>query len=384
MNNMISENVQKIELSGIRKFYNKVSEVPDAISLTLGQPDFDVPGKVKEAMIKAIQENKTEYTTNAGIDELREEISKHLEGYGVHYNMNEICLTVGGSEAIMSVFTALINKGDKVLVPTPAYPAYESCVKLIGGEVVNYSLTEEFSIDFKVLEMLIAREQPKIIILSFPSNPTGAVMTKNDRDKLYEILKDKNITIISDEIYNAIRYEGDYYSIAQYSELNDKVIFIGGFSKTFSMTGLRLGYVCANKKFMDSIMKVHQYTVSCAASISQYGALEGLKSCLSDVEYMKNQFEKRRDFVYDSLVRLGFEVVKPKGAFYIFPSIKKFNLSSEEFCERLLREGKVAVVPGSAFGVGGEGYMRMSYSYSIEQLQQSFERIEKWLVVNSL
>ena len=383
MNNMISENVQKIEISGIRKFYNKVAEVPDAISLTLGEPDFAVPGKVKEAMIRAIEENKTGYTANAGIPELREAISRYLGGHGIHYNMNEICLTVGGSEALMSVFTAIIDKKDKVLIPTPAYPAYESCVKLIGGEVVNYPLTEDFSIDFEALEKQIAEEKPKAIILSFPSNPTGVVMTKNDRDKLYEILKDKNITIITDEIYNAISYEGDYYSIAQYSELKEKVILVGGFSKTFSMTGLRIGYVCANKQYMDSIMKVHQYTVSCAASISQYGALEGLESCLGDVEYMKNQFEKRRDFVYGRLVELGFEVVKPKGAFYIFPSIKRFNVTSEEFCERLLREGKVAAVPGSAFGPGGEGYMRISYSYSLEQLREAFYRIEKWLKNNS-
>jgi len=383
MENYISENVQKIEISGIRKFYNKVAEVPDAISLTLGEPDFAVPGKVKEAMIRAIEENKTGYTANAGIPELREAISRYLGGHDIHYNMNEICLTVGGSEALMSVFTAIIDKKDKVLIPTPAYPAYESCVKLIGGEVVNYPLTEDFSIDFEALEKQIAEEKPKAIILSFPSNPTGVVMTKNDRDKLYEILKDKNITIITDEIYNAISYEGDYYSIAQYSELKEKVILVGGFSKTFSMTGLRIGYVCANKRYMDSIMKVHQYTVSCAASISQYGALEGLESCLGDVEYMKNQFEKRRDFVYGRLVELGFEVVKPKGAFYIFPSIKKFNVTSEEFCESLLREGKVAVVPGSAFGAGGEGYMRISYSYSLEQLREAFDRIEKWLNNNS-
>ena len=384
MDNMISEKVQKVEISGIRKFYNKVAEVPDAISLTLGEPDFHVPSKVKEAMIKSIEENKTGYTANAGILELREEVSKYLESYGIHYNPQEICLTVGGSEALMSVFTSLINKGDKVLIPTPAYPAYESCVKIIGGKVVNYSLTEGFSVDFQVLEKIIYEEKPKIIVLSFPSNPTGMVMTKDDRDKLYEILKDKNITILTDEIYNAISYESNYYSISQYSELSERVVLIGGFSKTFSMTGLRLGYVCANERFMKSIMKVHQYTVSCPSSISQYGALEGLRSCLEDVEYMKNQFQLRRDFVYDRLVELGFDVVKPNGAFYIFPSIKKFNITSEEFCERLLREGKVAAVPGSAFGAGGEGYIRISYSYSLEQLREGICRMEKWLAANNM
>jgi len=381
MNNIISENVQKIEISGIRKFYNKVAEVPDAISLTLGQPDFNVPMKVKEAVVKALEENKTGYTANAGLIELREEISKYLRGIDIKYKPQEICLTIGGSEALMSVFTALINKGDKVLIPTPAYPAYESCVKLLGGEIENYNLTKEFTIDFKSLERLIVEKSPKILVLSFPSNPTGTILTKCDRNKLYEILKDKNITIITDEIYNAICYEGEYYSIAQYSELKDKVILIGGFSKTFSMTGLRLGYVCAGSAFMDSIMKVHQYGVSCAPSIVQYGALEGLKSCLPDVEYMKNQFEKRRDYVYKRLVELGFEVVKPRGAFYIFPSITKFNLTSEAFCESLLREGKVAVVPGNAFGEGGEGYIRISYSYSLEELKRAFDRIEEWLAI---
>ena len=376
----ISNNVNSIELSGIRKFYNKVVKVEGAISLTLGQPDFPVPFWIKEAMIEAINENKTVYTSNAGVLELRQEISDFLSNQGISYDSDEICVTVGGSEGLMDVFAAFINPKDKVLIPTPAYPAYESCVKLLGGEVINYDLNkEDFSIDFLKLKGIIQREKPKLLVLSYPSNPTGAVLSEEARNKLYEIVKNEDIIIVTDEMYSCLCFEDNYYSIAQFKDIKDKVVVVNGFSKMFSMTGLRIGYVCAVSKYMESIIKIHQYNVSCAPSIAQYGVLQGLRHCMKDVKHMKAEFIHRRDYVYERLIKLGFEVKLPKGAFYIFPSIKKFACNSEEFCDKLLQQSKVAVVPGSAFGKGGEGYMRISYAYSQEQLKEAFDRIEKIL-----
>lgn len=382
MDNLISDNVKSIQISGIRKFYNKLSEYPDAISLTLGQPDFNVPDSIKAAMIKAINENKTAYTSNAGIKELREEIVKLLEGYNINFDPSEVCITVGGSEAILDVLTVLLNSEDSILIPTPAYPAYESCARIAGGRVVNYELNEDFSINLKSLNTAIHKYNPKLLLLSYPSNPTGAVLNKEQRDALHDIIKENDIYVISDEIYSSIVFEDNYYSVAQYSDIIDKIILIGGFSKMFSMTGLRIGYVCAKDEIMKEIMKVHQYNVSCAPSISQYGALNGLKYCIEDVEIMRDEFKKRRDYCIDRLNSMGIQVSKPQGAFYIFPSILKFGMDSNTFCERLLSEAKIAVVPGSAFGKGGEGFMRISYSYSINELNEGFNRIENWIINN--
>lgn len=375
----ISNYVQNIEISGIRKFFNKVAKYPEAISLTLGQPDFNVPEGIKEALIRAIEENKTGYTSNIGIIELREEIRNYLKNFHIDFNVDEICLTVGGSEALFDTFTALLNPGDKVLIPSPGYPAYGSCSKLLGAIPINYNLGEDFKLNIEEIEEKISKEKPKILILSFPSNPTGANLSKEHRDKLYKLIKEKDILVISDEIYSSLCFEEEYYSLCQFKDIKDKIILVSGFSKMFSMTGLRIGYVCAEEKYMKHIMKVHQYNTSCAPSIVQWAVVEGLKNCLPDVEYMKKEFISRRDYVYNRLIDLGFKVNLPKGAFYIFPSIKKFNMSSDEFCERLLKEGNVAIVPGSAFGKGGEGYVRISYAYSMEQLKEALDRIEQWI-----
>lgn len=376
---LISKNVKNIEISGIRKFYNKVINYDNVISLTLGQPDFKVPKSIKKALIESINEDKTTYTSNAGIVELREEISKYLKTMDIKYSKEEICITVGGSEGLMSVFTTLLNEEDKVLIPEIAYPAYDSCIKLCGGKSIEYKLREDFSIDLDYLANLIKKESPKVMVMSYPSNPTGAVLSMNQRDRLHEIIKENNIIVISDEIYSSLCFEDKYYSLAQFEDIKDKVILVSGFSKMFSMTGLRIGYVCASKFFMDSIIKVHQYGVSCATSICQWGAYAGLKYCMDDVKYMKNEFKKRRDYVYNRLQSLGFKSYMPQGAFYIFVSIKDNFLSSEEFCERLLKEARVATVPGSAFGKGGEGYMRISYAYSMEELEEALNRIEKFV-----
>lgn len=375
----MNNNVKNIEISGIRKFYNEVVKYDNALSLTLGQPDFNVPNAVKMAMIKALEDNKTEYTANAGLVELREEICNYLNNLNIKYKVDEVCVTVGGSEGLYSAFQAILNPGETILIPSIAYPAYKAIGDLIGAKVIEYKLKDDFTIDIKHLKKLLEENNVKAMVVSYPSNPTGALMTKELRDELYNIVKDEEMFIVSDEIYASLCYDEEYYSISQYEELKDRIIFIGGFSKMFSMTGLRIGFVCGVKNVIKEITKVHQYNVSCAASVAQYGALEGLRSSMADVEYMRQEFEKRRDFVYDKLLKLGFHCNKPKGAFYIFPSIKKFGMKSEEFCMKLLSEEKVACVPGNAFGEAGDEYMRISYSYSIEQLEDALSRIESFI-----
>lgn len=374
----MNENLNKVKISGIRKFYNEVQKVEGAISLTLGQPDFNLPISIRDGLINAINENKTTYTSNAGIVELREEICKYLFLKDIKYKKEEICITVGGSEALFNIFTALLNKDDKVLIPTPAYPAYESIVTLLGGEVINYSLDEEFKINVNDIEQKIKNMNIKYLVLSLPSNPTGAILSKEEKEKLIKIITENDIIVISDEIYESLCYD-EYYSVAQCNEIKDKIIYVGGFSKMFSMTGLRIGYYACSEKLMNEIIKVHQYNVSCAPSICQWAVYKGLKEGLEDVEKMKKVFSKRKTLVVTRLKEMGLDVVTPKGAFYVFPSIKKFNMTSEEFALRLLYEEKVACVPGTAFGKGGEGYLRMSYCYSDEELLESLNRIEKFI-----
>lgn len=374
----MNENLNKVKISGIRKFYNEVQNVEGAISLTLGQPDFNLPISIKEGLISAINENKTTYTSNLGIVELREEICKYLSIKDINYNKEEICITVGGSEALFDIFTTLLNKKDKVLIPTPAYPAYESIVTLLGGEVINYSLDEEFKINVNDIENKIKSMNIKYLVLSLPSNPTGAILSKEEKEKLIKVIIENDIIVISDEIYESLCYE-EYYSVAQCHEIKDKIIYVGGFSKMFSMTGLRIGYYACSEKLMNEIIKVHQYNVSCAPSICQWAVYKGLKEGLEDVYNMKKTFNKRKELVVNRLKEIGVDVITPKGAFYVFPSIKKFNMTSEEFALRLLYEEKVACVPGTAFGIGGEGYLRISYCYSDEELLEGLNRIEKFI-----
>lgn len=371
-------NLKNVKISGIRKFYNEVKKIDGAISLTLGQPDFPVPKVVKEALINAVNEDKTVYTENAGILPLRKEISQYLMKRGIDYSADEICITVGGSEAIFTILTALINEGDNVLIPTPAYPAYENIVNILGGNVVSYGLNDDFSINIENLKALIKENQIKVLVLSLPSNPLGTILTKEEKDELIKIIANNNIFVVTDEIYESLIYE-EYYSVAEEKEILDKVIYISGFSKMFSMTGLRVGYFAAQKQLMDEIMKVHQYNVSCATSICQWAALEGLRNGLDDVENMRNVLRERKDYVISELRNMGLEVNEPKGAFYVFPSIKKFNMSSEEFCLKLLNEEKIACVPGSSFGIGGEGYIRISYCYSMEELKKALLGLKKFI-----
>ncbi|AIY81429.1 aminotransferase class I/II-fold pyridoxal phosphate-dependent enzyme [Clostridium botulinum] len=374
----MNNRVEKIQISGIRRFYEKVQKVEGAISLTIGQPDFNVPIDIKKAMIAAIEEDKTTYTSNSGIEPLRLEISKYLKNFNINYNKDEICITVGGSEGLYSVLSAILNEGDKILIPSPAYPAYESISNIIGADVINYSLNDDFTLNIDEVRKKIKAQNVKYLLISFPSNPTGAILSKENKGELIKLIKENDITVITDEMYSAIIFD-EYHSVAQDDEILDKVIYVSGFSKIFSMTGLRIGYVACKSKFMKEIMKVHQYAVSCAPSIVQWGALEGLKKSLGDVEIMKESFKLRKEYCIKRLEDMGIEVVDPKGAFYIFPSIKKFNMTSEEFCTRLLNEEKLACVPGDAFGKLGEGYMRISYCYSEEVLCKAFNRLEKFI-----
>ena len=374
----MNKNLKNVEISGIRKFYNEVQKVKGAISLTLGQPDFKIPKSIEEGLINAIKDGKTTYTANSGIYELRKEISNYLKELDIKYHEDEVCITVGGSEGLFSIFTALLNEGDKVLIPTPAYPAYESIVKLLGGQVVNYNLNSDFSLNIEEIEKLIVENSIKYMILSLPSNPTGSILSKEERDSLIKTIEKYNIIIITDEIYEAICFE-EYYSIAQIESIRDKVVYVSGFSKMFSMTGLRVGYICAPDKIMKEIMKVHQYNVTCATSISQWAVYEGLLNGKSDIKRMKDTFKLRKQYIISELKDMGLEVIEPKGSFYVFPSIKKFKMTSNEFSMRLLNEKKLACVPGDAFGKGGEGYIRISYCYSDEELKEAMKRLRLFI-----
>ena len=300
----MNKRVEKIQISGIRRFAEKVKKVEGAISLTIGQPDFNVPIAVASGMINAVETNKTSYTSNAGIDELREEICTYLRNFNIKYNEDEVCITVGGSEGLFSVFFALMNTGDKILIPGPAYPAYENISTMIGADVVHYRLNDDFTINIDEIKNKLDTEDIRYLMLSFPSNPTGAILTKDQRDELIEIIKEREITVITDEMYASIIFD-EYYSVAQCDSIRDKVIFVGGFSKMFSMTGLRIGYVACSDIYMKEIMKVHQYGVSCAPSIAQYGALEGLKKAMKDVEKMKESFERRKNYCIKRLKELN-------------------------------------------------------------------------------
>ncbi|MGL5243894.1 MAG: pyridoxal phosphate-dependent aminotransferase [Sarcina sp.] len=374
----MNKNIKNIEISGIRKFFNKVNNYPNAISLTLGQPDFDVPQKIKDAIINSLNSGESKYTPNAGIMQLREGISDFLKTLNINYNKDEVMLTVGGSEGLFISMISLLNENDGILIPSIAYPAYESIAKLIGAKVITYELNDDFSVNITSLKEGI-KKGGKTLILSYPCNPTGALLSKECRDNLVDVIKNNDIYVIADEIYASLCFEDKYYSVAQCDEISDKIIYVSGFSKMFAMPGLRLGYICCKKQLYDEILKVHQYDVSCATSIVQWGALEGLKSCLNDVEAMKKSFKERMEFVYNELLDMGVEVIKPNGAFYIFPSIKSYGMTSEEFCDRLLKEKGVACVPGNAFGVGGEGFIRISYCYSIEELKIALSRIREFL-----
>ena len=381
MESWINPSAAGIEISGIRKFHNLVSNCKDAISLTIGQPDFNTPDHIKNAAINAINCNKTTYTHNAGLIELRYAISSYIKSkYELSYNPEtEIIVTCGASEAIDAALRAILSPGSEVILPAPAYPGYEPIIKLCSAVPV---LVDTSSSNFILTAELIEKNitaKTRCIILPYPSNPTGVVMPSEELKRISDLIASKNIFILSDEIYSEIIFSQKHNSIAKYEQIRDKVIVVNGLSKSHSMTGWRIGFLFAPENIAKHILKVHQYNVTCASTISQYAALEAVTAGYNDPVPMKNEFQKRRDFVYEYLCRIGFDVIKPEGAFYIFPSIKKFKLSSFDFAVRLLYEAGVAVVPGDAFSKYGEGYIRISYACSMEVLESALKKTDQFV-----
>ncbi len=382
MRNVLSKKIVDIQPSGIRKFFDVVSEMPGAISLGVGEPDFDTPYVVREEGIYALEQGKTYYTANAGLKELREEISIYLNRkYGLDYESDkEIVVTVGGSEGIDLALRCMINPGDEVLIPQPCFVSYAPCAVMADATPVYINLKEEN--EFKLTKEELAAsitDKTKILMLAYPSNPTGAIMTKEELEELVPIIIEHDLYVISDEIYSELTYDNKHCSIASLPGMKERTIVINGFSKSFAMTGWRLGYACGPKNIMEQVLKLHQFAIMCAPTNSQFAAVEALRNCDDDVNKMVEAYNQRRRFLIHQLKEIGIECFEPYGAFYIFPSIKKFGMSSEEFANRLLQEQKLAVIPGTAFGACGEGFVRISYAYSIENLKVGLDRIKKFI-----
>lgn len=383
MRNPLSDKITTIKPSGIRKFFDLVSEMKDAISLGVGEPDFDTPWRIREEGIYTLEKGKTYYTSNSGLMDLRIEISRYLERrFGLNYDAEKkIIVTVGGSEGIDLAFRAMLNPGDEVIIPEPCYVSYVPCVTLADGVPVTINLKEEN--DFKLTkEQLLSAITPrtKILVLAFPNNPTGAVMTKEELEEIAEVVKEKDIFVVSDEIYAELSYGNTRHcSIASIDGMKERTIVINGFSKAHAMTGWRLGYACGPEVIIKQMLKIHQFAIMCAPTNSQYAAVEALRECDDAVEEMRNEYDRRRRFMLSKLRGMGLKVFEPYGAFYIFPNIAEFGLTSDEFATRFLTEEKVAVVPGTAFGDCGEGFLRMSYASSLSNLKTAMERLEKFI-----
>ena len=382
MRNPLNEKVATIKPSGIRKFFDIVSEMQDAISLGVGEPDFDTPWHIRDEGIYTLEKGRTFYTSNAGLKELRIEISKYLDRrFHLQYNpLTEILITVGGSEGIDNAFRAMIDPGDEVLIPQPSYVSYEPCCVLAGGVPVIIELQEkdQFRLTPEALEAAIT-PKTKILVLPFPNNPTGAVMERSDLEAIAEVIIKHDLFVLSDEIYAELCYLEEHTSIASLPGMRERTVVINGFSKSHAMTGWRLGYACGPKVIMDQILKIHQFAIMCAPTNSQYAAVEAMRNGDEDVAMMREQYNQRRRFLMHEFERMGLQCFEPFGAFYIFPSIKEFGMSSDEFATRLLREEKVAVVPGTAFGDCGEGFLRISYAYSLDNLKVAIGRLEKFI-----
>lgn len=379
MRNFISDKTASIQPSGIRKFFDIVSEMKDAISLGVGEPDFDTPWHIRDEGIYALERGRTFYTSNSGLKDLRQEISNYLKRIqNIEYNPeNEILVTVGGSEAIDIGLRAVINPGDEVIIPQPSYVSYEPCAILTGAKPVIINMKAENDFKLKPEELLSAiTDKTKVLILPYPNNPTGAIMEQKDLEAIAKIIIEKDILVMSDEIYSALTYKETHVSIASLPGMKERTILINGFSKAYAMTGWRLGYACAPKEIIQQMTKIHQFAIMCAPTTSQYAAIEALKNGDDDVETMRQAYNQRRRFLLHAFKEIGLECFEPFGAFYVFPSIKEFNMTSEEFATRFLKEEKVAVVPGTAFGACGEGYLRISYAYSIENLKIAIERLK--------
>ncbi len=382
MTKPLSDIVETIKPSGIRKFFDIVSEMKDAISLGVGEPDFDTPWHIRDEGIYALSKGKTFYTSNAGLKELREEICKYLKRtQNIEYNpLKEVIVTVGGSEAIDIGLRAIVNYGDEVIIPQPAYVSYEPCTILAGAKpvIINLKAENEFRLTAEELENAIT-DKTKVLILPFPNNPTGAIMEREDLEKIAKIIIKHDLYVISDEIYSELTYKGEHISIASIAGMKERTILINGFSKAYAMTGWRLGYACGPEAIIKQMTKIHQFAIMCAPTTSQYAAVEALKNGDEDVKMMRQAYNQRRRFLLNAFKEMNVKCFEPYGAFYVFPCIKEFGMTSEEFATRFLEEEKVAAVPGNAFGESGEGYLRISYAYSLENLKIAMERFKKFV-----
>ena len=383
MRNPLNEKIVSIPPSGIRKFFDIVSEMKDAISLGVGEPDFDTPWHIREEGIYSLEKGRTFYTSNAGLKDLKIEIHNYLERRcNICYDPDhEIMVTVGGSEAIDAAMRAMIDPGDEVLIPQPSYVSYPPCCVLADGVPVPIELEEKDRFRLtpeKLLEKITPKT--KILVLPFPNNPTGAIMEREDLEKIAEIILEKDLFVISDEIYSELTYaKEDHVSIASLPGMKERTVLINGFSKAFAMTGWRLGYACAPEVILKQMLKIHQYAIMCAPTTSQYAAVEALRNGDEDVQHMRESYDQRRRFLINAFEEMHLDCFEPQGAFYMFPSIKRFGMTSDEFATRLLREEKVAVVPGTAFGDCGEGFLRVSYAYSLKSLKEALSRIKRFV-----
>ena len=372
MRNPLSDRIVALKPSGIRKFFDIVSEMNDAISLGVGEPDFDTPWHIRDEGIYSLEKGRTFYTSNAGLKELKEEICHYIKRkQGVTYDpANEVLVTVGGSEAIDIGLRAVLNPGDEVLIPQPSFVSYEPCALMAGGVpvIIELKAENEFRLTAQELEDAIT-DKTKVLVLPFPNNPTGAIMEREDLEAIAEVIRKHDILVMSDEIYAELTYKEKHVSIVEIEGMQERTILINGFSKAFAMTGWRLGYACGPKAIIEQMIKIHQFAIMCAPTTSQYAAVEALRNGDGDVQEMRTAYNQRRRYLMNAFREMNLECFEPFGAFYVFPCIKEFGMTSEEFANRFLAEEKVAVVPGTAFGDCGEGYLRISYAYSLDNLK---------------
>ena len=382
MRDPLSKTIKTIQPSGIRKFFDIVSEMDDAISLGVGEPDFDTPWHIRDEGIYSLEKGRTFYTSNAGLKELKIEIAKFLSRrYGLTYDYNkEMLVTIGGSEAIDIAFRTMLDPGDEVIVPEPCFVSYVPCITMAGGVPVRLALEEKDEFKLTKQKLLSAiTDKTKMVVLPFPNNPTGAIMTHEELQIVADVIKEHDLFVLSDEIYSELSYQGDHVSIAAIPGMKERSVVINGFSKSYAMTGWRLGYAVGPKEIIKQMIKLHQYAIMCAPTNSQFAAVEALKNCDMEVEKMVTAYDQRRRYLVHELREMGIDCFEPFGAFYIFPSIKKFGMTSEEFANRLLEDQKLAVVPGTAFGESGDGFVRISYAYSLDSLKEGLRRIKNFI-----
>lgn len=378
---MLSDTLKDIKPSGIRKFFDLLADMGDVTALTVGQPDFVTPWHIREAAIQSLERGHTYYTSNSGLMELRVEVANYMRRrFGLEYKSEEVLITVGGSEAIDVAVRSLVNPGDEVIVPMPSFVCYEPIVRMAGGKAVIIETKAENGFKLTPEELRLAiTDKTKMLILPYPNNPTGAVLDRGELEALAEVLRDTNIAVLSDEIYAELTYGEAHVSVAGIEGMRERTVIASGFSKAYAMTGWRLGYLVGPSVWLKQMTKLHQYAIMCAPTVSQFAAIEALRQGDSDIEVMRAEYDRRRNFIYEGLTKIGIPVQMPEGAFYIYPYIGGFGLSSEEFCQRLLMEEKCAIVPGTAFGDCGEGYARISYAYSVRHIEEALEKIERFV-----